>query len=161
MAPLIRHSRALAALLLTGLIAPAAASAQTAADTTTLVRATADRIREGIRSRSPAALRHYYLGEPTTDFDRWVTLRLQEENALPFLEAQADTADWVVTRGAEFRGDTAAVIFEFGDRRRPADRGGIQTGIDTWRIFFVRSAAGWEFARQVHVSTADIGEVRG
>lgn len=158
---MIRHWRTLAALLLTGLVAPTAACAQTAADTTTLVRAIADRIGEGIRSRSPAALRHYYLGEPTTDFDRWVTLRLQEEHALPFREAQADTANWVVTRGAEFRGDTAVVIFEFGDRQRPVDRGGIDTGIDTWRIFFVRSSAGWEFVRQVHVSTADLGEVRG
>lgn len=158
---MIRHWRTLFALLLTGLTAPSAASAQTAADTTTLVRAIAGRIGEGIRARNPAALRHFYLGEPTTDFDRWVTLRLQEEHGLGLLEAQADTADWVVTRGAEFRGDTAAVIFEFGDRRRPADEGGIHTGIDTWRIFFVRSAAGWEFLRQVHVSTADLGEVRG
>ncbi|HEY0155066.1 MAG TPA: hypothetical protein VGB92_23850 [Longimicrobium sp.] len=161
MAPVIRHWRTLFALLLSGLTAPTAASAQTAADTTTLVRAIADWIGEGIRARNPAKLRHFYAGEPTTNFDRWVTLRLQEEHGLRLLEAQADTADWVVTRGAEFRGDTAAVIYEFGDRRLPADRGGIHTGIESWRIFFVRSAAGWEFVRRVHVRTADLGEVRG
>lgn len=161
MIPVIRHWRTVAASLLIALVAPSWASAQTAADTTTLVRAIADRISAGIRSRSPAELRHFYVGEPTTDFDRWVTLRLREEHGLPLLEAQADTADWVVTRGAEFRGDTAAVIFEFGNRRRPADDGGIHTGIESWRIFFLRSAAGWEFLRQVHVRTADLGEVRG
>ncbi len=157
---MIRHWPMLPAILLIASIAPSRASAQTAADTTTLVRAIADRISEGI-PRSPAKLRHFYLGEPTTDFDRWVTLRLQEEHGLRLLEAQADTANWVVTRGAEFRGDTAAVIFEFGDRRLPADRGGIHTGIESWRIFFVRSAAGWEFVRHAHIRTADIGEVRG
>ncbi|HEX8213071.1 MAG TPA: hypothetical protein VF584_23045 [Longimicrobium sp.] len=156
-----RRCWTLVALLLIALVAPSRSSAQTVADTTMLVRAIADRIGEGIRSRNPAALRHFYVGEPTTDFDRWVTLRLQEEHGLRLLEAQADTADWVVTRGAEFRGDTAAVIFEFGDRRLPADRGGIHTGIESWRIFFIRSAAGWEFVRQVHIRTADIGEVRG
>jgi hypothetical protein len=158
---MVDHRRASIALLLLALIAPSAASGQTAADTTMLVRAVADRIGEGVRSREPAKLRHFYAGEPTTDFDRWVTLRLQQEHGLRLLEAQADTANWVVTRGAEFRGDTAAVIFEFGSRRLPADDGGIHTGIDTWRIFFLRSAAGWEFLRQVHVGNADIGEVRG
>jgi hypothetical protein len=53
------------------------------------------------------------------------------------------------------------VIFEFGDRRLPAGRGGVHTGIESWRIFFVRSAAGWEFVRQAHIRTADMGEVRG
>lgn len=156
---MIRHWLAATGLLLLSLAYPSATSAQTAADTTALVRAIADRISEGIRTRSAARLRHFYLGEPTTDFDRRVTLRLQEEHGSRLLDAQTDTADWVVTRGAEFRGDTAVVIYEFGDRRRPGD--GIHTGIETWRIFFVRAVEGWRFVRHVHVRTADIGEVRG
>ena len=156
---MIRHWLASTGLLLLALGDPSDTSAQSAADTTTFVRAVADRISEGIRARSAARLRHFYLGEPTTDFDRWVTLRLQEEHGTRLLEAQADTAYWVVTRGAEFRGDTAVVIYEFGERRRPND--GIHTGIETWRIFFVRVVEGWRFVRQVHVRTADLGDVRG
>lgn len=59
----IRHWLVSAGLLLLGLADPPATSAQTAADTTTLVRAMADRIGEDIRTRSAARLRHFYLGE--------------------------------------------------------------------------------------------------
>lgn len=151
---LLRPLLMAAALLLA---APGSVSSQGAADTTALVRAVATHIGAGIGARR-ATLRHFYLGEPASDFDRRVTRHLRAEHGLSMLTAHPDTAFWVVTRGAEFRGDSAAVIVEMGDRRRPGD--GIHTGIATTRFVFARVPAGWKFARYVHISDADIGEVR-
>ena len=145
---------AFTALLLASAAASHAASAQSAADTTALVHAVTARL------APPNPIRkHFYLGEPTTDFDRWVTLRLEQAHHLSLLPARADTADWIVTRGAEFRGDTAAVLVEMGTTRRPSDL--IDTCIEKNRFFFARTATGWEYVRVQHVSTASLGAVRG
>lgn len=142
-----------AALLLAA--SASAAAAQSAADTTALVRAVVARIGAPSAKHAP----HFFLGEPTTDFDRWVTLRLEETLRVPLLDAAADTADWIVTRGADFSGDTAAVLVEIGTTRRPSD--GIESCIETNRYFFARTPTGWEFVRVKNVGQRAMGMVRG
>jgi hypothetical protein len=99
-----------------------------------------------------------FLLEPIRGFDGQVTLRLEQAHGLTLMQAELDTAQWIVTRGAEMRGDTAAVLVEVGTTRRP---GGLHTYIETNRYLFIRTPSGWKFIRREFVSGADIGEVRG
>lgn len=148
----------IAALLAASLGGAPAASAQSAADTAEVAAAVAgvigDSVVPPLRARGRA-----FAGEPTTRFDRWVTRLLQDAHRLDLLEAQADTADWVVTRGFTLSGDTAEVMVEVGTRTMPQE--GIDTYIEKHRYLFVRSRDGWRYVRRVFVSGADLGEVRG
>jgi hypothetical protein len=156
MQPRIRESW-LAALVMAAL-GGIPASAQSAADTAEVAAAVAgvigDSVVPRLRARGQA-----FLGEPTTRFDRWVTRRVQESHHLDLLEAGADTADWVVTRGFAVGGDSASVMVEVGTRTKPQE--GIDTYIETHRYLFVRGREGWRYVRRVFVRGADMGAVRG
>lgn len=134
-----------------------AASAQTRADTMEVAQAVASFVGDSLLPRlGPRS--SVLLGEPTQAFDRWVTLRLQEAHRLEMMPTQADTAQWVVTRGFAVRGDTAAVLVEVGTRARSRD---LDTYIEQNRYYFVRKPSGWKFVRREFVSGADAGSVRG
>lgn len=143
------------------------APAQSSADTIALANAVGDVIGNSL----VPALRHggslfphdnrgdpIFLLEPTTAFDGWVTLRLEQAHGLTLMQAQLDTMQWIVTRGMSMRGDTAAVLVEVGTRRRP---GGLHTYVETNRHLFVRTPSGWSFIRREFVRGADAGDVRG
>lgn len=140
-----------------------AASAQTAADTTAVGDVIGDSLIPALR-RGGSLFPHdnrgdpLFLLEPTTSFDGLVTLRLEQAHGLTFMQAELDTAQWIVTRGMNLRGDTADVLVEVGTRRRP---GGIHTYIETNRYVFVRTPAGWRFMQREFVRGADLGDVRG
>lgn len=134
-----------------------AASAQTPADTMEVAQSVASVVGDSLLPHLGMG-RPPLLGEPTQAFDRWVTLRLQQAHRLEMMPTQADTAQWVVTRGFAVRGDTAAVMVEVGTTEVP---GPIGTCVTTYRYLFVRAPAGWRFVRPEHVSDAIIAEVRG
>lgn len=133
------------------------ASAQSQADTMEVAQATAGVVGDLVLPRLGAG-KPPLLGEPTQAFDRWVTLRLQQAHRLEMMPTQADTAQWVVTRGFTVRGDTAAVLVEVGTTEEPSPIG---TCVTTYRYLFVRAPAGWRFVRPEHVSDTVRGEVRG
>ena len=135
-----------------------AASAQTPSDTMEVAQAVADLVGDSLLPRM-GRHRPPLLGEPTQAFDRWVTLRLQEAHRLEMMPTQADTAQWVGTRGFDVRGDTAAVLVEVGTTARPSR--GIHTYIEQNRYYFVRAPSGWKYVRSEFVSGADAGDVRG
>lgn len=139
-------------------LSPVPAFAQTAADTTSLADAVAAVLGDSAGRRLGTGP-HRFLGAPATDFDRAVTMRLEDRLRLPILSALADTATWVATRGAQFRGDSAAVLVEHGTTARPNP--GIHTYIETERYHFVRTPGGWSYVRRDFVRGADIGDVRG
>ena len=143
--------------VLTAMGGSTAASAQTRADTASVVRATVGVIGDSILPRMSQD-REPLLGEPTAPFDGWVTRDLQDRHHLMLMPTEADTAEWVVTRGFVVRGDTAEVLIETGTRMRPSF---LDTCIEIDRYFFVRAAGGWGFVRRVFVSVADLGAVRG
>jgi hypothetical protein len=149
----------IACILATALVSRAA-SAQAAADTAGLVRAAVAVVGDSLLPRMRSG-EQPLLGEPTTEFDRWVTLKLQEQHRLALMPTQADTAEWVVTRGFTIGGDTAAVLIEVGTRSHGQPRTGIDTYIETNRYLFVRTTDGWEFVRREFVRGADLGAVRG
>jgi hypothetical protein len=154
-------------LLLSVLARSQGASAQSSADTTALATAVGDVIGDSLipaLRRGGSLFPHdnrgdpLFLLEPTSPFDAGVTLRLEQAHGLTFMQAELDTAQWIVTRGLNLRGDTAAVLVEVGTRRRP---GGIHTYIETNRYVFVRATSGWRFIRREFVRGADAGDVRG
>ena len=75
-----------------------AASAQTPADTLEVAQSVASVIGNSLLPHLGMGAPPL-LGEPVHAFDRWVTLRLQEAHRLEMMPTQADTAQWVVTRG--------------------------------------------------------------
>ena len=135
------------------------ATAQTPADSASLVRATASVVIEQVipylGGREPN-----FMVPPATGFDSAVAaivLRAPGMESRP--RPLRANAQWVGTHGFTVRGDTAAVLVEVGTSVPP--NGGIDTYIEKNLYLFVPEGPGWRFVRRQFVSGADSGAIRG
>lgn len=140
-------------------LAPArAAVAQAQPDTAGLARAVAtvlaDSLIPRISDRSPV-----YLMEVDAAFDFAVRALLKSAPGVNPAPRPSRFGEWVGTRGFTMRGDTAAVLVEFGTAQ--PTRGPIDTYIEHNEYLFVPGPSGWRFVRREFVRGMDLGGVRG
>jgi hypothetical protein len=145
-----------AAILTVAAARPAAAQSQP--DTTGLVRAVASIVTDSLIRRVGRG--PLYVRPSSTPFDSAVAVLLRADPAIStFRNERLTTYAWLGTRGYTMRGDTAAVLVEFGTTSPPT--GGIDTYIEENLHLFVRDGGGWRYVRREFVRGMDLGAVRG
>lgn len=103
-----------------------------------------------------------YIPAPTTAFDSAVAavLRAAPGTATFTSNERPDAYEWIGTHGFTMRGDTAAVLVEWGSKA-PSDGRAIDTYIEENLFLFVRDGGRWRFVRREFVQGMDLGPVRG
>lgn len=137
------------------------ARAQAPADTDGLARATGTFIADSLVSRLTRR-ETVYIPAPTTAFDSAVAaiLRATPRTATFASDSRPPSYEWIGTRGFTMRGDTAAVLVEWGSKA-PSDGRAIDTYIEENLYLFVRDERGWRYVRREFVQGMDLGPVRG
>lgn len=135
------------------------ADAQAQPDTAGLVRAVAALVADSIIPRlgDPPV----YIQAPRTPFDSAVAALLRTEPGTAVFPSneRPPAYEWTGTRGYVMRGDTVAVLVEWGTTA-PSD-GLIDTYIEENLHLFVRDGRGWRYVRREFVRGMDAGPVRG